>query len=140
MGTTTKGVIFHGIMFPDEFDFPWNGDKYDGNIDEWWIYECCGYKGTDEYSERKEFLKENPIPIALAWTYSYEYTCFGIAAIGSIVESSDDVTELNFSEMEINDVERNSVIDFCEKYIKTEDEGDDFPELKTKWYLSGFHG
>lgn len=140
MGTTTKGVIFHGIMFPDEFEFPWDGGEYDGDMERWWIYKCCGYDGEDDYKSRKEFLEKNNLPIELAWTYSYKCTSYGIAVIGSIVESADDVTELDFSEMKVSDGDKQVVIDFCEKYIDADNEHDELPEFKTKWYLSGFHG
>lgn len=38
MTTATDGEICYGVLFPDEWKMPWNDDdKYDGDINEWWI-------------------------------------------------------------------------------------------------------
>ena len=49
MGTSTDGRINYGILFEEDFQFPWDEDeKYDGDIEQWWMYKVHGYKNPIE--------------------------------------------------------------------------------------------
>lgn len=36
MSQSTNGQITYGIPFPEGFQFPWNDEKYEFSIQEWW--------------------------------------------------------------------------------------------------------
>lgn len=43
MGASTNGIICYGIKFEEGFEFPWDAEPWDGEIEEWWG-DVNGYK------------------------------------------------------------------------------------------------
>jgi len=36
MGVSTDAQISFGVMFPEGYEFPWEKDEYDWDINTWW--------------------------------------------------------------------------------------------------------
>jgi len=57
MGVSTDGQLSFGIPFEEGYEFPWDSEKYEGDCEEWWLYEVCNYKNEVEiYDESGEYL------------------------------------------------------------------------------------
>ena len=48
MSTSTDGQICYGIAFEEGFEFPWDADEYDGDIEEWWTVGILGFRRSFE--------------------------------------------------------------------------------------------
>ena len=91
MGQSTNGQICYGIEFEDGDEFPWDDEKYDMDMDEWWLevnnYNRSGYpydeggnykQGLDTdspevaawHDRRSKWLKDHPIPVTMVNTCS----------------------------------------------------------------------
>lgn len=101
MGTSTNGQLSFGVVFPEDFEFPWDGEPHDGDIESWWRdvrgfvnpveypYDESGeYKpGIDEdspvveqyFENIREWLKANPIPVELVNYCSGDYPMYLLA-------------------------------------------------------------
>lgn len=65
MSIVADGKIFYGILYEQDFEFPW--DEKDLNLEDWWLQET-GYDGsTDEYDtyyfNKKKWLEGHPLPV-----------------------------------------------------------------------------
>lgn len=112
MGTSTNGQICYGIVIGEDEDqeLPWNDEKYEGDIDEWWLIEACGYKPSVElyddagnylngreptkeetsryFEERREFEKAHPLPVVLVNYCSGDYPMYAIATPSSVITAN----------------------------------------------------
>lgn len=52
MGVSTNAEISYGIIFEEDFEFPWT-DGEDNDIDNWWLYTVNGYKHPFEIYDDK---------------------------------------------------------------------------------------
>lgn len=64
MGVSTNAEINYGIVFDEGFEFPWDDDKYDCDIWEWWR-DVNGYKPlfkpySDDGGYAPGFSKDDP--------------------------------------------------------------------------------
>lgn len=48
MGVSTDGQICFGIKFEEGHEFPWDGEQWGGDIEDWWTRGVCGYKNPFE--------------------------------------------------------------------------------------------
>ena len=84
MTVSTNAQICYGVLFEENYEFPWDIRKWCYNIQEWW-YDVCGYANPFElydesgryadgkeplqeridqyYASRHAFEKEHPLPI-----------------------------------------------------------------------------
>ncbi len=109
MGISTDGQICIGIVFEEDYPFPWNEEDYDGDIDLWWLDildyqepfklydENCSFINNirpeqsviDEYyNHRREFLKANPLPVNLVNYQSSDSPAFILAVPGTLIEAN----------------------------------------------------
>lgn len=160
MTTSTDGQICYGMLFEEDFQFPWDEkhpewiDFYQGDIEDWWI-RLNGYKPLfqmfDEnenwfnftrpskeeigrYNQHKRKYKiDNPLPVELVDYCGNEYSMY-IVAIKSSVIIARRGYPVSFipSNLVINKQDEEFLIRFIKEYLKIE------PNLK--WYLSSFWG
>lgn len=100
MSTSTDGIIFFGILCPEECELPWHDAIYDNDIEEWWRKEngfedilnpwtaegdyAEGWSTNDPrfdayYQHRRDWIKSNPLPVDLIHHCSDSYPMFAIA-------------------------------------------------------------
>lgn len=101
MTTSTNGQLCYGIFFEDGYEFPWDSEKYDGDLESWWLYEVCKYqdpfvlynskgdyidgrkppdeKETEYYNARHEFKDAHPCPVELVNYCSCDYPMYILA-------------------------------------------------------------
>jgi len=149
MGVTTDGRICFGILFEEDYEFPW--DAID-DIEEWWleennfshsieIYDETGnYKNgrvpseeeVDIYwAEQNDFLVENPIPIELVNCCSCDCPIYILAIPRTVITASRGCPEIfNPEKMKVSKQEVMELFDFCVEYLNIE-EG-----TSANWYLS----
>ena len=36
MVQSTDGQLSYGVVFDEDFEFPWDAEKWEGDIEEWW--------------------------------------------------------------------------------------------------------
>jgi hypothetical protein len=106
MGVSTDAQISFGILFKEEeAEFPWHGEKYDWDIEEWWRDER-GYKPPFEiweessaehkkgitpaqkseyYKHRKEWLQQNPVPATEVNYCSGEFPMYILAVPSTVL-------------------------------------------------------
>ena len=61
MGMSADAQLCYGILFEEGFEFPWDSDKWDGDIEHWWLYEICGYENPFElYNDQGEYIDGKP--------------------------------------------------------------------------------
>lgn len=161
MGVSTNGQICFGILFEDGYEFPWDGEPFEGDFDEWWLVQN-GYKeipgvwdekgnqiGTEEevksyFAHKRKFDKEHPPPVTLVDYCSCDYPMYILA-----VPSSERVNHrgypraFNPSDLQVSPKEVDALLKFCKDFgIKPEiDEDDkDGDDGKPKWWLSSYWG
>ena len=158
------GRITYGVLFEEGYEFPWGNDSYWEGIEDWWVYQICGYKNPIElykengeyingerpsqeefdlyYDTRTEFFVEHPLPIEVV-----DYCCEGcpvymIVVPGVSMSSCDgDVEEIDLQKLTVTQAENDRLIEFCEKYCQpTEGSYYEFPVMDPKWHLSSYYG
>jgi len=161
MGISSDGQLCYGIAFEEDYNFPWLDEEWDSDYEEWWFSGICGYKPPFElYDERGKFIKGerppqekmdeyyedigkfrklNPMPVEIIGFCSYDYTMYIIAAPETYTNVRRGYVE-EVGTYKVEPEKKNAVISFCEKYCKTEDEYDNFPEMKPCWLLSSMYG
>ena len=154
MGQSTDGQICYGVMFEEDYEFPWDDEKYDGDIEDWWR-DLCGYKPTNEiysnggyvggvkppesvfqayYEERRVFDKAHPIPFELVNYCSGDYPMYILAITRTCLSNSRGTPEaFNPESLTITEDEKSNLLDFCAKH------GLSF-EGEPSWWLSSYWG
>jgi hypothetical protein len=110
MSVSTDAILFYGWCIEEGTELPWDDEKYDGDIDEWWRAvngyvppfepfddDGGGYAEgfseddprVDEYFEhRRAWDEDHPLPFELVCHCSNECTMYGIAVLGTNVTAS----------------------------------------------------
>ncbi len=155
MGQDAEAKIVFGIDFGGSDDFPWDR-KFDGDIEDWWrsINNYVGLESPfdssgnykpgiksydkvvdDYFNERRQWLKDNPIPIEMVRYCSYDYPAY-VMSVASETYRADwsDPAEVDPAEL-MKDQSENAkiILDFCEKY------GIEVPS-QPRWLLVAFFG
>lgn len=156
MGQSTDGQICYGILFEEDYEFPWDLEPYNGDYDEWWTYGIQGFKHSFElfdengewlngiepsedikdsyYKEEWDFKKSHPkLPITLWNVCSADYPQYIMSVGKGLSASRGYPEELNLSEFIVTEEQTKQLIDFCNEYGI---------EIKNKpnWYLSSYWG
>lgn len=155
MGVSTDGQICYGVKFEEGYEFPWDNEAYNTDIENWWrvisgykpsveIYDSEGeYIGGQEpaesiinayYRERREFDKMHFLPLTLV-NYCGGDCPMYILAINRTCLSSNrgDPVWFKPEELTVTDEERAALLVFCETH------GLEF-EGEPEWYLSSYWG
>jgi hypothetical protein len=155
MSVSTNGQLSFGIAFEEGFEFPWDDERFDGEIDKWW--RCVrGFTHTTEYPfnefgdykpginskspivdayyrEVHDWEKANPIPIEVVNYCSDSCPMYILASEHSFCRrgytANIDLTLLMQDEEEA----RQRLLSFLEEFgIETDQE--------PAWLLTGFWG
>lgn len=152
MGTSTDGQICFGITFEDDFFFPWDAEEYDSDVEEWWkavngfvpiqgVWTEDGEKCegvTSEvfdayYDHRREWEKQNPIPLVEVNYCSGEYPMYILATPSSVITANSGYVEIiSPQDLIVDEKEKQALLDFCTKYGIEHDE--------PQWSLSSYWG
>jgi hypothetical protein len=139
MGVFTNGQICYGIIFEEGYEFPWNSEDFDGDIEEWWLVES-GWEYEDEkpfeqYSKRRRDWEEShPLPVKLVNYSSSNYPAYVLACPSSEVTVDNGYTKVfKPNTLIASGKELNNLLQFCEKYGLLCDNGPD-------WILSSYWG
>ena len=157
MGVSTDGQICYGIRFEDEFQFPWDAEEWEGDIEAWWVEHVNGYRPPFRlYDEKGEYLngvkpsketldayfnplwefkKSHPVPVELVNACSGDYPVWILAAKGLTITANRGYPQ-SFEPSSLVATGKKTVelIEFCEKYdIETGGE-------EPKWWLSSYYG
>lgn len=101
MGVSTNGIIAFGIPLEDGVELPWD-ESHDGDIEEWWrdingfvdVHQpwqngdyAPGWAKDDPrfdeyYAHRRQWLKENPIPVEFENFCSGDYAMWAATVPG----------------------------------------------------------
>lgn len=157
MSTSTDGQICYGILFPEDYEFPWSTNEYEDDIDNWWR-DVNGYVNPVEspfddegeykpgYSQNDPRIHEyfkgpdawdkvNPLPVELVNYQSDECPAY-ILAVPSTVKIANRGYPVAFGpgiELVVSGEDRQALIDFCSKYGLEVD-------APPSWYLSSYWG
>lgn len=150
----TDGQLSYGCVFEEGFEFPWDDEKYEGDIDEWWE-DVRGFTGTvdypfDEFGEykpgihsgspevsnyfvkRDEWRKNNPLPIQLVNYCSGGYPMY-ILAVKHIEANRGYPKGIPSDYLIVEEEDRLRLLKFMEEFEIA-------PEGKIGWWLSSFKG
>lgn len=153
MGQSTNGQICYGIMFEEDFEFPWAGDDGESDIDDWWIYQVHGFKHDFElydeagnhlpgkrppsaedlekyYGPKRAFEKANPLPVKLVNYCSGDCEMYILAVPRTVLTARRGYPEeFKPEDLVVSETERATVQAFCVQH------GIEMP-AEPKWYLS----
>lgn len=154
MGQSTNGQICFGILFEEDYEFPWmTSDDEDWNgIDDWWIYQVHGFKHDidlyDEnghhiggkppsaedlekyYGPKRAFEKAHPIPVELVNYCSGDAAMYIMAVPRTVRTARRGYPEIfEPADLVVTEEEKTTLIKFCEQH------NIDMPD-EPKWYLS----
>lgn len=148
MGVSTDGRICYGALFEEGTEFPWDEDGQD--IEDWWrdqydwepskeVYDRAGnyLPGITRadidayYKERRDWLKEHPLPVELVNVCSGDCPIYILAVPGTVktanrgypVEIDKDVDFALDPKADI------ALVEFLQTHELE-------PEGPAKWYLS----
>ena len=151
MGVSTNGQICYGILFEESYEFPWDSDEWDGDIETWWLYEVCGYQNPfelrdesghylddarplkeriNEYYDTQQAFKEKcpVLPVVSVNCFSYAYPVYILAAPSSVMVARRGYPK-EIGALTVAEADRELLIAFCNDYdIETNGE--------PKWWLS----
>ena len=151
MGQSTDGQICYGIPFEEDFEFPWDAEPHEGSFEDWWFQHINGYESWEDaskrgeskgyFTHRKEFEKLHPCHIDTVNYYSGDYPMWILAVPSSCKSNSRGYpNEFVPEELKVTDKERQKLINFCQQYVLTVENADEFPEMDPKWYLTSYLG
>ena len=151
MSMSTDGQICYGIIFDEGSEFPWNKNDWDGDIENWWLEEICGYeKPFEAYNGRGElivskekleayfyierrFKEKHSLPVKLVNYCSAEYPMYILAVPSSVYENSRGYPlEFKPGGLITTDTEVLLLLDFCEEHCKAKE--------SPQWYLTSYWG
>lgn len=156
MGVSTDAKLCYGIGFEEGFEFPWVDEKYEDDIEDWWMEvndyvnpEFCPYTEAGEFKEgidgddprvdvyhthSYEWKEANPLPVDLVYHCSDGCTMYILAVKDTEIKSyRGDTTEIIPANLTVTDEQRITLLDFCKKYeIEAEEE--------PKWLLCSYWG
>lgn len=162
MSISTDGEICFGILTKEEFEFPWDADEYDGDIEKWWIYKICGHKNPFEiyddkgnyldgeqpsedkiftyHKSRREYLKENPLPVELVNYCSADYPMYLLSVPKTSLRCERGYpTVFDPNKLVVSREQIEKLVSFCKKYCSG-GEYDSPLDFAPKWYLTSYWG
>ena len=149
MGTSTDAIICFGVSFEEDTEFPWDDNKW-SDIDEWWLYEVCGYKDPFEmwdetgnyidgieppeekqneyYDTRRAFKEKHPLLIELVPHCHCDNPMYIVAAKGTVLTASRGYPqEVTPEILTVSNETREALINFCKEHGL---------EGEPKWWLA----
>ena len=156
MGVSTDGQLCYGILIEEGFEFPWEQERWDYDIEDWWVYGICGYTNPIElydahgeylngreptkeeidlyYNSRRAFSKEHPVPIKLVNYCSGDYPMWILATPGSCMVANRGYPKPFEPEaLSIEPTEEKALLQFCIDHKMPINDG-------PQWWLSSYWG
>jgi len=154
MGTSTDGQICFGVMFEEDYEFPWS-DRDDG-IEDWWLEEsgwkydgenpfdadgnfAPGFKEDDPrvdayFDSQSSWKKSHPCPVVEINYQSGDYPAYILAIPDSLQTANrGNPVAINPEELSVDGSAIEALKEVCAKYdLKYEGE--------PSWYLSSYWG
>ena len=138
MGTSTNGQISFGIVFEEEFEFPWD-KEFEGDIEQWWLLDVCKYKPPFElfdetgnyingiepskdqvsayFDSEREFLDAHRCPAELLNYCSADSPMYALVIPSTVVTARrGDPVLLDLKGLVVDDFERQALLDFCARH------------------------
>jgi len=150
MGIDSDAYLAYGVDFGEEGEFPWEGEEYNGDIEDWWR-EIKGFSPSvvpdwladdslerqavvkQYFDERKSFDEANPLPVDVIGHCSDDYMMTILAVKGTEKRADrGDPVEIAQSDM-FPEPNAQKMIDFCKEY------GIELPSEPT-WLLFSYMG
>jgi len=152
MSVSTDGQLCFGSMFDEGYEFPWDEDRFGGEIEYWWLEEL-GWKppvevydeggrridGVEDsdiakyYGDRRAILKANPLPVQPVNYCSGECPMYILAVPSTCLSAYRGYPKsLSPGEFTVDDADLESFNIFCRNY--------DLLEGPTTWWLSSYTG
>ncbi len=159
MSFSTDGHICFGIRFEEGHEFPWDDERYNCDIEEWWR-SVRGFKPTKElFTENGEFIggveppdsetnayfdemrawhNAHPLPIELVNYCSGECEMFILAVPSSCKTAARGEPEMfEPCELTVTPEEIKALLDFCAEFGIKPDEDDEENDGQPHWFLCG---
>lgn len=156
MSAATDGQICYGILLEEGVELPWNVEKHDHDLEDWWrkvnSYVASFQPWTDEgeyaegwsrgdprfkeyYAHQEAWNDAHPVPVTVVNCCSNEYPIWIIADPKSVVVCSRGYPRKLISDQlgESNLIADQELVEFCESH------GIPF-KSKPCWYLSSYWG
>lgn len=109
MGTSHDANLVFGWEPPEDFQIPWNNDKYDGEHVLWWLEAGVGIdiSGMD-YKEILELMRLHPCPFDVDWSGSLEWDRYKILYVPGTRQTAWDgyCKHINVSQLIHVDLEK----------------------------------
>jgi len=164
MGTSTNGQLCYGIPFGADYEFPWDIEGFEYGFEDWWFRKICGYKEPfelyaetktgyiddiipsrekiDEYHKhRRDFEKDNPAPVKVVNYCSVECPMYIIAIPDTFKNNLRGYPEeIEMSDLYVSNHHHIIITAFCEKYLRSDNEWCEFPDMEPRWYLTSYWG
>lgn len=155
MGTSTNGQICFGYLFDEGYEFPWDTEEFDGDIEKWWL-SVSGFKpsvnpftqdrelapGFTEgdprieiyFQESRDWLKNHPCPISEVNYQSADCPAYIIAVPSSVKTARrGDPEPFEPLNLVFNPKDLKSFMDTCTIHGIISD-------TPVDWYLSSYWG
>lgn len=138
MGQSTNGQLCYGVVFEDGYEFPWDAEPFDGDLEEWWRAEngfddTKGYPAEGWLEYQKQFDAERPCPAKLINYCSGEYPMYMLAIPSTALTAWRGSPKRMDALPEMSEADQKAFALFLEKY-------DLKPEGEAGWYLSSYWG
>jgi hypothetical protein len=131
MGTSTDGQICYGIITDEDNEFPWDGDEFEGDEEEWWAWET-GWEPTDECQYSFQWNEKHPMPFKLVNYCSGDFPMWIVAVPETVINANRGYPK-SFDPARLT-VSTEGLEAFKEFLAKYSIEGD------AKWWLSSYWG
>jgi hypothetical protein len=138
MGQSTDGCIAYGVVFEDGYEFPWDAEPFNGDLEEWWRVEqgfdaSKGYPAEGWLDYQKQFDAAHPLPAQVENYCSGNYPMWLLAVPSSRRSASRGEPEKLDALPDVTEAEKTALREFCAKYQLT-------PEKAEGWYLYSYWG
>jgi hypothetical protein len=154
------GNISYGVAFDEDFEFPWDAEPWEGDIEHWWL-DVSGYVNPHEYpydergnykpghcahtadpywDARSGWRKDNPLPIVLLVCHSHDYGSYILAARNTVDYAHEGgPVAIDPALMTVEQEDHDALIDFIHDYCIYPLGMNDVPivdDPDPTWYLS----
>ena len=155
MGISTDGQICYGVLFEDDYEFPWDAEEYGGDIEAWWravngyqppfeLYDSDGnyldgieppQMRIDAYfGARHEWDEQHAVPVARVNACSGDHPLYIVAVPSTVRKAYRGWPEtFNPTDLQVDSTAVDELCEFCDKYGLAY-------QGEPAWYLSSYYG
>jgi len=157
MSVSTNAYLCYGVVFPEEYEFPWDAAPYEGDIDEWWLWQVLKFKPTVEifnaegnflegmnenhplfeqyFKEQDTLIADNPLPVGLVNCCSGSYPRY-VLAIPSTTKTAlrGYPTSITLDDFSVSEEDYRALLQFIVLHKLT------FKGMNPGWVLASYWG